>query len=119
MKKITVDGITYVPESESTPLVETQEGLKCVLIRSADSGVHVGFLKSRDGAEVELINSRRIYYWDGAATLSQLSQEGVSKPETCKFPAAIPTITVMGVCEIIPVTEEAWKSISNVKVWKQ
>ena len=116
---MTIDGTEWIPKSEAPSLAKEIDGLPCVLIRSADSGVHVGYMESKVGGEVTLVNSRRIYYWDGAATLSQLSQDGVSKPDNCKFPAAIPQITVLGVCEIIPVTEAAWESISNVKEWKQ
>lgn len=88
-----------------------------VIIRSRDSGVHAGYLKSRTGDEVTLTDSRRIWYWSGAATLSQLSQEGPGNPDACKFPAAVPSITVLGVCEIIPCSETAREKIERVKPW--
>ena len=62
-------------------------------------------------------NARRIYYWTGAATLSQLSQEGTSSPETCKFPKSIPEVLLLGVIEIIPMSQKAVDSISSVKIW--
>lgn len=72
----------------------------------------------RDGQMAALHNARRLWYWDGAASLSQLSQEGVKRPHNCKFTVTVPSMVVMGVIEIIPCTEEAIKSINEVPVWK-
>lgn len=88
-----------------------------VIIRSRDAGVFLGQLVKEKDGRVELENSRRIYYWDGAATLSQLANDGVSKPQNCKFPAVLLKHTVIGVCEIIPATDKAVKSINGVAVW--
>jgi hypothetical protein len=90
-----------------------------VVIRSKDAGVFLGRLVREDGARVELVESRRIYYWDGAATLSQLSQEGVKSVSNCKFPCVMPYQTILGVCEIIPATAAAVLSIQAVPVWKK
>jgi len=45
--------------------------LKYVLVRTQSAGVFAGELESRNGQEVVLLNARRIWYWDGAASLSQ------------------------------------------------
>ena len=90
---------------------------KTVLIRSRDAGVHYGQLTHHDGNTVTLHNARRVWYWAGAATLSQLSQEGTSRPQDCKFPMPVPTITILGVCEIIPMTPKAITSLNAVPVW--
>ena len=45
---------------------------KKVLIRGNRSGVEFGELVSQNGSEVTLKNARRIWYWDGAASLSVL-----------------------------------------------
>jgi len=90
-----------------------------VIIRAAQAGVFAGILSSREGDEVTLTNARRIWQWAGAATLSQLSQDGTTQPDSCRFPAAVPEIVVIGVIEIIPTTEMARKSIEGVPVWKR
>lgn len=113
-KTIVIDGATYVLREESAVVTENY-----VIIRSQGSGVHAGYLESRDGGEVVLSNARRIWYWEGAASLSQLAMEGTSKPGSCKFPMAVTSITVLNVLEIIPCTEAARASIEGVKVWKQ
>lgn len=89
-----------------------------VIIRSKSAGVFAGNLLSRDGQEVKLKNARRLWYWSGANSLSQLSQEGVSNPNNCKFPMEVPEITIFEVIEIIPMSESAKKSIDSVPIWK-
>ena len=90
-----------------------------VLVRTYSAGVFVGELIRRDGKEVELNNARRIWYWSGAATLSQLAMEGTSDPNNCKFPRAVESIILTEVIEIIPITEQAKTSIYGVPVWKK
>lgn len=90
-----------------------------VIVRTRSAGVHAGELISRNDMEVELKNARRIWYWDGAASLSQLAMEGVSKPENCKFPCEVTKITLTEAIEIIPCTPKAQNSIQGVPIWKK
>lgn len=53
---------------------------KRVIVRTYSAGVFAGELETKDGREVTLMNARRLWYWTGAASLSQLAQEGTSKP---------------------------------------
>lgn len=41
-----------------------------------------------------LKNARRLWYWDGAASISQIAVDGVSKPENCKFPESVSEILI-------------------------
>ena len=91
---------------------------KFVLVRGDRSGVFAGILKTKDGCEVELTECRRIWYWAGAASISQLAIEGTKKPKVCKFPAPVASIVITDVIEIIPCTETAEASIKAVKEWK-
>lgn len=91
---------------------------KKVIIRADRAGVFFGTLKEKNGNEVVLTDCRRIWYWSGAASLSQLAMEGVKRPDNCKFTVVVSTIMILGVIEIIPCTEEAVKSIESVSVWK-
>ncbi len=88
-----------------------------VMIRTYSAGVFVGYLESRKGKEVVLRHARRIYYWEGAATISELAQRGTSKPEKCMFPCEVDKITLTEAIEIIPITNEAKKTIDSVKIW--
>ena len=51
--------------------------------------------------------------------MSQLATEGVKAPKNCKFTVTIPAMTVLGIIEIIPCTDEAVRSINGVRVWKR
>lgn len=48
-----------------------------VLVRTYSAGVHFGYLVSRDGKEVSLTKSRRIWQWQGAWTLSEIASNGL------------------------------------------
>ena len=113
---VVIRGKEYVPKED---LAKTMEGMNYVIIRAKEAGVFAGSLKNRNKDEVVLLQARRIYYWDGAATLSQLAMEGVSKPQNCKFPQEISTdITILGVIEVISCTEKARISIKKVQAWR-
>lgn len=88
------------------------------IIRADRAGVFAGNINERNGSEVTLTNARRLWYWSGAATLSQMAMEGVKRPEECKFTMPVNEITILGVIEIIPCTSEAEKSIKEVEEWK-
>ena len=118
IKTIKVDGVEYVHKDTFTK-AEQLDGLDYVIIRTYSAGCFAGYLKSRKDKEVVLLNARRLWYWDGASSLSQLAMEGVKKPENCKFPCEVDKITLTWAVEVIPCTEEARQSIANVKIWEQ
>ena len=92
---------------------------KKVIIRADRAGVFFGTLKEKNGTEVTLTDCRRLWYWDGAASLSQLAVDGTSKPDNCTFTVTVPEIIITGVIEIIPCSDKAIKSIEGVKEWKR
>jgi len=102
----------------NTIRVEKETG-DYVIVRTLSAGVFAGHLKTRNGQEVELTNARRIWYWDGAASLSQLAMEGTSKPKNCKFPCPVDSVILLQTVEIIPCTKQAEKSIKGVPVWRK
>jgi uncharacterized protein DUF6948 len=91
---------------------------KYVIVRTYSAGVFAGELKSRKGQEVELKNARRLWYWSGAASLSQLANEGVKNPGNCKFPAAVKSVILTQAIEILPLSAKAKKIIDEVPEWK-
>lgn len=92
---------------------------KICVVRTYSAGVFFGLLAERDGKEAIVRNARRLWYWDGASTLSQLANEGVKKPQNCKFPEPVSEVLLTEVIEIIPATEAAIESIAAVPEWKQ
>lgn len=89
------------------------------IVRTYSAGVFAGYIKSRKGMEVVMTDARRLWYWDGAATLSQLSQMGVSKPDNCKFPMEVYEVLLTQAIEILKCTPNAQKSIKEVAVWSR
>ena len=89
------------------------------IIRCNEAGVFFGHVKERRGSEADLTDVRRIYYWDGAASLSQLAVEGVTNPRACRFTVTVPSMTVLNIIELIPCTDAAVKNILEVPVWRR
>ena len=89
------------------------------IIRCDRAGVFFAKIAERRGAEADLVDCRRLWYWDGAASLSQLAMEGVTAPHNCKFTMAVTSMTVLGVIEVIPCTDAAVRSINGVSEWKR
>ena len=110
---VIINGVEYI-RKDSAKMSENY----CI-VRTYSAGVFAGEIESRSGKEVVLKNARRIWYWSGAASLSQLAMEGTSQPEKCKFPCEVDTVMLTEAIEILPCTEKAQKSIKEVKVWKQ
>lgn len=75
----------------------------CV-IRTFSAGVHVGILESRDGREVVLSDSRRIWKWSGANTLNEIALRGIGGG---KVSEAVASITLTEAIEVIPCTAAA------------
>ena len=92
--------------------------LKYVIVRTFSAGVFAGYLESKNAQEVVLRNARRIWYWDGAASLSQLAVDGPQKPESCKFPCEVDRVELLQAIEILDVTEKAKLAIDSVEIWK-
>lgn len=117
--KIDGYGKKYIlADSVKSAKAPTVKGLKYVIARTYSAGVFAGYLKKREGKEATLLNARRLWYWKGAASLSQLAMEGVSYPKECKFPCEVDTVELTEVIEILDVTAKAKESIDSVPVWK-
>ena len=89
-----------------------------VVVRTRSAGAHAGYLESYKSGETILSKARRLWYWDGAASLSQIAMSGTSKPQNCKFPCAVDRIVLPETIELIDATETARKSIEAVPTWK-
>ena len=110
MSTINIDGIEYVTKSE-------EPNYEYVIIRGDKSGVFAGFLKNEEGQTATLQRCRRLWYWDGAASISQIAVDGVSKPENCKFSIETGEHKIYDVIEMIPATTQAKDSIQAVAMW--
>jgi len=119
--EMVINGVTYVPQRNggTTKDEKASSPLPYVIVRTYSAGVFAGELESRTGREVVMRNARRLWYWDGAASLSQLAVEGVKAPENCKFPCEVDRVELLEAIEILDVTEAARKCIKEVPVWER
>lgn len=111
-EQIEINGEIYVKKPNN-------EGLEYVICRTYSAGVFAGFLIKREGKEVVLKEARRIWYWKGAASLSQLAVEGVTCPDECKFAMPVENVLLLEAIEILSVTSKAKKCIMEVPIWKK
>ena len=95
---------------------------KYVIVRTYVGGVFAGTLEPESTETVKILsNARRIWYWSGAASLSELATLGVSRPNECKFPTPVARVELTSPqgFEILDVTDKARESINSVKVWTE
>lgn len=93
-----------------------------MIVRAHSAGVFAGYLakekETPSGTKCTLKNVRRLWYWEGAASCSDLARKGVSKPANCKFTAPNSEIRISNCVEILPATLVAKESIEGVPVWQ-
>lgn len=116
---MTINGVEYVRRDRIpvSPRMAEADGLEYCIVRTYSAGVFAGWLKERHGKEVTIIHARRLWYWKGAASLSELAVRGVACPDECKFPCAVPEVKLMEAIEIIPCTDVARECIKEVPEW--
>ena len=115
---LVIEGVTYVPQgSVNLQKAEQLDGLDYVIIRAEGAGCFAGYLEDEEDDTVILLNARRLWYWVGAASLSELATHGTANPSDCKFPCEVSKIRIKKVLEILDCTEKARESIQAVKAW--
>ena len=87
------------------------------LVRGDRSGVFAGDIDKQNGKEILFSSCIRLWYWSGAASLSQLANAGVKNPDSCKFSVKTKNHMITDAIEIIEMTDEAVKSVTSVKPW--
>lgn len=112
---IKIDDIEYVRKDSLDKMAEKVDGLEYCVIRTYSAGVHIGYLKKQEGQQVDLINSRRLWSWSGAASLSQVAIDGCASD---KFAVCLPKIKLTDAIEIIQCTEKAKKVLEALPEWK-
>jgi hypothetical protein len=111
-------------EAEKRSPKQQEENMKnkYVIVRTYAMGVFAGELQPESTETLKVLcNARRLWFWSGAASLSQLAIEGVKNPEACKFPCEVSRVELTSPqgFEILDVTPEARESIAGVKIWEK
>ncbi len=117
-----IDDVKYVRADVTQPAQEV-DGMKYCVIRSYGAGVFCGYVKEQksdvNGVNVVLINSRRIFYWSGACSLSQIAVDGSNDIDNCKIAVVVPEQFIANVIEVIPMSAKAESNIKGAKFWKK
>jgi hypothetical protein len=91
-----------------------------VIVRTYSMGASAGILEPESTETVKILSqARKLWYWDGAATLGELATLGTSAPQNCKFPPPVARVELTSPqgFEIFDVTDKARESIESVKPW--
>ena len=115
---IKINDVEYVQKGKAGAAVK-RDGMDYCIIRTYSAGVFAGYLEELDDKNAVVRDARRIWYWEGAASLSQLAVDGTNAPTKCKFPAAVDKIILTEVIEVLFCAEAARVSIERVPVWKK
>lgn len=92
---------------------------KYYIVRGDRSGVFFGQIADRNGREVRLQNVRKIWYWDGACAVEQISVDGTTNPDRCNITVTVPEMVITDAIQIIPCSDKAVSVLSEVKEWKR
>ncbi len=92
--------------------------VKQVIVRGRNSGVHYGTLEKVTKSWVYLQNSRRVWYWSGAASLSQLAGFGGNDKSKICVPVSRIRIAREDVCEVIECAPPAIEWFAKVAEWR-
>jgi len=118
-ERIKLADIEYI-RSDLTNLAPDVDGLRYCVIRTYSAGVHIGFVKEfgeKHPQHAKLLKSRRLHYWDGACSLSQVALDGVSN--NSRIAMELPEIELTDVIEVIPCSASAAKFFQGAKAWKK
>lgn len=89
---------------------------KCI-IRCDRSGVFFGTLVSLQGQTAELLNVRKIWYWEDANAVEQVANDGVST--NSKLTVMVDSIIVTDAIQVLPCTDKAITNLESIKEWKR
>lgn len=91
-------------------------GKKCI-IRCDRSGVFFGTLASLQGQTAELTNVRKIWYWEGANAVEQISRDGVNI--NSQLTVIVDAMVLTDVLQVLPCTDRAILNLESIEEWEK
>jgi len=120
-KTLMIDDVKYIrADSVSQKMADEVDGLKYCVVRTYSAGVHIGYVMDfgeKHPQQATILKSRRLHQWAGAASLSQVSIDGVDG--SSRIAVEIPEITLTDVIEVIPCSEKSAEFFKGAKAWKK
>lgn len=89
-----------------------------VLVRDHRAGVHVGELVSLDLATKSCVlkNARKVWYWEGAASVHGIAAKGLSHTGS-KVAPPVEMVATCDVVEVVLCSSEGATSVATCPVW--
>lgn len=119
-KTIMIDDVKYIKADSVNTVAPEVDGMKYCVIRTYSAGVHIGYVSEfgvKHPQHCKLLKSRRLHYWTGAASLSQVAIDGVGSES--RIAIELPEIELTDVIEVIPCSEKAAEFFKGAKSWKK
>lgn len=113
---ITLEQLLEIVKGNNPAQKETPDQ-RYVLVRGDRSGVFCGMIVSENGRTVELTDARHIWYWAGAANVTDMALNGVARPKECKVVAPVGRLRILDAIEIVDCTVIAEASLRAVPNW--
>jgi len=79
---------------------------KHCVVRTYTAGVHIGTVVAKNGSNVVLKDARRLWYWKGAFTLSEVATLGIDSKKS-RMACAVNVLELTEAVELIPTTQAA------------
>lgn len=90
---------------------------KKIIARIDRAGVFHGTLDYIDGEIIRLKDARRIYYWNGALSVTDIAAKGITGGNVT-IPVSTVEFMSNKIIELNECSEEATKSIESIKAWR-
>ena len=115
-----INEVKYI-RADQPRLAAEVDGLKYCVLRTYSAGVHIGYLAEfgkKHPQHAKLLRSRRLHYWEGAASLSQVALDGVD-PNKSRIAMELPEIELTDVIEVIPCSKLSADFFQKAAAWKK
>jgi len=88
---------------------------KYFIVRADRAGVFFGKIKEQADTSVTMTNVRKIHYWERAAAVEEISQNGVDGDS--RLTVVVPEMKISNPIQVIPCTDQATENLKGWKVW--
>jgi hypothetical protein len=116
-----IDNIEYIRKEDAQVIAHAVDGMRYCVIRTYSAGVHIGYVAefgTKHPQYARLLNSRRLHYWEGACSLSQVAIDGVDADKS-RIAVTLPEIELTDVIEVIPCSVKAKEFFEGAEAWKK
>lgn len=91
---------------------------KKIIARIERAGVFHGILDYKDAEITRMKDVRRIYYWKGALSVTDMAVNGILNDSQVTIPASVVEFETPQVVELIECSNISSEIIENIKPWK-